>query len=176
MSQWPQARNLGFVVQHLACQTSYLTNILCTRSWQELHVTVWLGFALKLLVTFCFWELGGLTSTSLRRSGRMTALSWCSMRGTNLIHGMLSSAWNQFQINFRQSKGLFKKTDCNCLVNCEAELSKRLALRISQIINSVQTRCIVKGEAQKSPLTGDFLGVVDFLRSACSLGIPQETP
>ena len=32
--------------------------------------------------------------------------------------------------------------------------------------NSVQTRCIVKGEAQKSPLFWRFF--------ACSLGIPQE--
>ena len=37
------------------------------------------------------------------------------------------------------------------------------------------TRCIVKGEAQKCPLfqTSDILGVFDFLRIACSLGIPQ---
>ena len=41
-------------------------------------------------------------------------------------------------------------------------------------INSVQTRCVVKAEAQKSPLSGGFLGVFDFLRIACSLGIPQE--
>ena len=32
----------------------------------------------------------------------------------------------------------------------------------SRIINSVQTRCIVKGEAQKSRFSGDFLGVFDF--------------
>ena len=42
-------------------------------------------------------------------------------------------------------------------------------------INSVQTRCIAKGEAQKSPLfLAIFWGVFDFLRLACSLGIPQE--
>ena len=41
-------------------------------------------------------------------------------------------------------------------------------------INSVQTRCIVKGEAQKSPLFWRFSGVFDFLRIACSLGILQE--
>ena len=41
-------------------------------------------------------------------------------------------------------------------------------------VNNVQTRCIVKGEAQKSPLSGVFFGGGDFLRSACSLGIPQE--
>ena len=38
--------------------------------------------------------------------------------------------------------------------------------------NSVQTRCIVKGEAQKNPLFWRFfLEVFDFLRTACSLGI-----
>ena len=41
-------------------------------------------------------------------------------------------------------------------------------------INSVQTRCIVKGEAQKIHFSGDFLGAFDFLRSACSLEIPPE--
>ena len=42
------------------------------------------------------------------------------------------------------------------------------------LINSVQTltRCIVKGEAQKSHFSGDFLRGFDFLRIACSLGIP----
>ena len=43
------------------------------------------------------------------------------------------------------------------------------------LINSVQTRRIVKGEAQKCPLSGNFLGVFDFLRSACSLRIPLNT-
>ena len=41
-------------------------------------------------------------------------------------------------------------------------------------VNSVQTRCSVKGETQKSPLFWRFSGVFDFLRIACSLGIPQE--
>ena len=41
-------------------------------------------------------------------------------------------------------------------------------------LNSVQTRRTVKGEARKGPLSGDFLGDVDLLRSACSLGIPLE--
>ena len=41
-------------------------------------------------------------------------------------------------------------------------------------INSVQTGCIVKGEALKSPLFWQFSGGFDFLRIACSLGIPQE--
>ena len=41
-------------------------------------------------------------------------------------------------------------------------------------IKSVQTRCIVKGEAQKSPFFCDFLGAFGFLRGAFSLGIPQE--
>ena len=40
--------------------------------------------------------------------------------------------------------------------------------------NSVETRCIVKGEAQKSPLFWRFSGVFDLLRIACSLGIPKE--
>ena len=43
-------------------------------------------------------------------------------------------------------------------------------------INNVQTRYIVKGEAQKSPLFWRFSrGFFDFLRIAFSLGIPQET-
>ena len=41
-------------------------------------------------------------------------------------------------------------------------------------LNSVQIRCIVKGEAQESPLFWRFSGVFDFLRSACSLRFPQE--
>ena len=41
-------------------------------------------------------------------------------------------------------------------------------------VENVQTRCIVKGEAQKGPLSGEFLGVFDFLTSDCSLGIPLE--
>ena len=41
------------------------------------------------------------------------------------------------------------------------------------LLTSVQTRCIVKGEAQKSPLFWRFSGGFDFLRIACSLGIPQ---
>ena len=41
---------------------------------------------------------------------------------------------------------------------------------------SVQTRCIVNGEAQKSPLSGDYLGVFDVLSSACSLRAPLEKP
>ena len=40
--------------------------------------------------------------------------------------------------------------------------------------NSVQTRCIVKANRQKNPLFWRFSGVFDFLRIACSLGIPQE--
>ena len=43
-------------------------------------------------------------------------------------------------------------------------------------INSVQTRCIVKGEAQKSPLFWRFSGGFDFLRISSSLGIPQRKP
>ena len=54
-------------------------------------------------------------------------------------------------------------------------LRRRLIRGFGRIrINSVQTRCIVKGEAQKSPLFWRFSGVFDFLRIACSLGIPQE--
>ena len=44
----------------------------------------------------------------------------------------------------------------------------------TKLINSVQTRCIVKGEAQKSPFFWRFSGVFDFLRIACSLGTPQD--
>ena len=40
----------------------------------------------------------------------------------------------------------------------------------------MQTRCIVKGEAQKSPLFWRFSGGFDFLRIACSLRIPQKKP
>ena len=43
-------------------------------------------------------------------------------------------------------------------------------------INSVLTRCIVKPRLRKVHFSGDFLGVFDFLRIACSLGIPQENP
>ena len=42
-------------------------------------------------------------------------------------------------------------------------------------LNNIQTRCIVKGEAQKNPLFWRFSwGFWFFLRIACSLGIPQE--
>ena len=40
----------------------------------------------------------------------------------------------------------------------------------------MQTRCIVKARPRKVHFSGDFLGGFDFLRSACSLGIPQENP
>ena len=43
-------------------------------------------------------------------------------------------------------------------------------------INSVQTSCIVKARLRKVHFSGDFLGAFDFLRIACSLGIPQEKP
>ena len=45
-----------------------------------------------------------------------------------------------------------------------------------QIFKSVQTRCIVKKAKglRKVRFSGDFLGVSDFLRIACSLGIPQK--
>ena len=42
------------------------------------------------------------------------------------------------------------------------------------ILNSVQTRCIVKARLRKVHFSGDFLGVFAFLRIACSLGIPRE--
>ena len=45
---------------------------------------------------------------------------------------------------------------------------------LSLKISSVQTRCIVKARLRKVRFSGDFLGVFDFLRVACSLGIPQE--
>ena len=45
---------------------------------------------------------------------------------------------------------------------------------VSQCFTNVLTRCIVKGEAQKSPLFWRFTGVLDFLRSACLLGFPQK--
>ena len=45
---------------------------------------------------------------------------------------------------------------------------------LGNLSNSVRTRCIVKGAAQKSPLFWSFLGLLNFLRSACSLGIPLE--
>ena len=41
-------------------------------------------------------------------------------------------------------------------------------------LGSVQTKWIVKGEAQTNPFSGNFLGGFDFLRSTCFLGIPQE--
>ena len=41
--------------------------------------------------------------------------------------------------------------------------------------NSLQARCIVnlKARLRKVRFSGDFLEVFDFLRIACSLGIPQ---
>ena len=42
-------------------------------------------------------------------------------------------------------------------------------------INSVQTiGALYKARLRKVHFSGDFLGVFDFLRIACSLGIPQE--
>ena len=53
---------------------------------------------------------------------------------------------------------------------------RALNFQISELeINSVQTICIVKARLRKVHFSGDFLGVFDFLRIACSLGrIPQE--
>ena len=45
---------------------------------------------------------------------------------------------------------------------------------IENSLNSVQTGCIVKGEAQITPLVWRFSVFFDFLRSACSLGLPHE--
>ena len=56
-------------------------------------------------------------------------------------------------------------------IGFSARTSRKLTLTY---FYSVQTRCIVKGEAQKNPLFWRFSGVFDFLRIACSLGIPQE--
>ena len=44
------------------------------------------------------------------------------------------------------------------------------------LVNSVQTRCIVKARLRKVHFSGDFPRVFDFLRIACSLGITQEKP
>ena len=51
----------------------------------------------------------------------------------------------------------------------------KISLFRPDFVNSVQTRCIVKARLRKVHFSGDFLGVFDFLRIACSLGIPQET-
>ena len=54
------------------------------------------------------------------------------------------------------------------------EILENLILK-KKPFNNVQTRCIVKGRGSgKVHFSGDFLGVFDFLRIACSLGIPQE--
>ena len=52
----------------------------------------------------------------------------------------------------------------------------KFSLQIVMLFNSVQTRCIVKSEAQKKSIFGNFLGVFDFLRSACSVRIPTREP
>ena len=45
-----------------------------------------------------------------------------------------------------------------------------------ETINSVQTRCIAKGQAQKNPFSGDFLCFFFYLLwSACSLGIHKKS-
>ena len=61
-------------------------------------------------------------------------------------------------------------------IESTVELKNDYVLGLLFTINSVQTRCIVKGEAQKSPLFWRFSGGFDFLRIACSLGIPQDNP
>ena len=48
------------------------------------------------------------------------------------------------------------------------------APRSTIFLNSVQTRCIVKARLRKVHFSGEFLGAFDFLRIACSLGVPQE--
>ena len=42
--------------------------------------------------------------------------------------------------------------------------------------NCGQTGRVVRGEAQRSPLSGDFLMGLDFLRCTYSLGIPEWDP
>ena len=59
---------------------------------------------------------------------------------------------------------------------CSWELFFLILGGFSPCENSAQTRCIVKGEAQKSPLFWRLSGAFDFLRSACSIGIPLENP
>ena len=69
--------------------------------------------------------------------------------------------------NSTPTPSYYRRVTNAALVNAALVLS-------SKNINSVQTRCIVKGEAQKSPLFWRFSRDFDFLRVACSLGIPQE--
>ena len=61
---------------------------------------------------------------------------------------------------------------CVSLQNMHAHLVLKIGDQKSNtnflFSNSVQTRSIVKGEAQRSPLFWRFLGGFDFLRSACS--------
>ena len=55
-----------------------------------------------------------------------------------------------------------------CIVFCLSKIHSGgmgiflLKTSVNYPVNNVQTRCIVKGEAQKSPLSGDFLGGLIF--------------
>ena len=83
----------------------------------------------------------------------------------------MSEAWGPPQ--FQEKRSRSEKAILGALGEFQGIL--RAALGIRNSINSVQTRCIVKGEAQKSPLFWRFSEFFYFLRIACSLGFPQET-
>ena len=63
-----------------------------------------------------------------------------------------------------------------CVSECVLKTLAGRGLRVGPSkFNSAQTRCIVeKARLRKVHVFGDFLGVFDFQRSACSLRIPQE--
>ena len=65
------------------------------------------------------------------------------------------------------------KRPCRRQQKTKLRVVKTVFLENGVFANNVRTRCIVKGEAQKSPLFWRFSGVFDFLRIACSLGILQ---
>ena len=84
--------------------------------------------------------------------------------------GKVSEFWVWILVRFFENARF-----CGLAPSAEITPKTHTKIRTSfATFNSVQTRCIVKGEAQKSPLCWQFLGAFDFLRIACSLGIPRE--
>ena len=102
----------------------------------------------------------------------------CPISGQHSFFGKLHCKWCKLIFLNRDSFGFLKRSlkrhsarpETCFLVSC-----LDYNLRFPNRINSVQTRRIVKARLREVHFSGDFLGIFDFLRIACSLGIHKKT-
>ena len=88
---------------------------------------------------------------------------------------LLSLRENSLTSLFKEVR-VFKVISSKAFAHCPETITEIICFQFlrCKTYNSVQTRRIVKARLRKVHFSGDFLGVFDFLRIACSLGIPQE--